>query len=176
LNAIKRKNFVLANLTGFGILAGVMLLVFGGALSEIRAQILLAGTVIASIVVAAFWLRGLRKLKIARLITENPILHINTAVISDLSGEAAQRENIENIEVIVSYFGILLGEKIIKFNQDGIRLRAVEIGTDFISFTCGTEKRTQNIRILRPGIDPAALEQISERFRYETGITPTLLP
>jgi len=146
-------------------LAGAMLLVFGGALSEIRAQILLAGTVIASIVVAAFWLRGLRKLKIARLITENPILHINTAVISDLSGEAAQRENIENIEVIVSYFGILLGEN-----------RAVEIGTDFISFTCGTEKRTQNIRILRPGIDPAALEQISERFRYETGITPTLLP
>ncbi|MPM16188.1 hypothetical protein SDC9_62564 [bioreactor metagenome] len=176
MKTIKRKNFVLAALTGFGILTGSMLLIFGGALSEIRAQILLAGTVIASVVAAGFWLRGLSKLKIARLITENPILHINTAVISDLSGETAQPENIENTEVIVSYFGILLGEKIIKFNQDGIRLRTVEIGADFISFTCGTEKRTQIIRLLRPAIDPATLEQISERFRYETGITPTLLP
>ena len=78
--------------------------------------------------------------------------------------------------MIVSYFGILLGEKIIKFNQDGIRLRTVEIGADFISFTYGTEKRTQNIRLLRPAIDPATLEQISEKFRYETGITPTRLP
>ena len=145
-------------------------------MSKVRVQILLAGVVIASLVAAGFWLRGLSKLKIARLIAENPILHINTAVISDLSGEAAQPENIENTEVIVSYFGILLGEKIIKFNQDGIRLKAVEIGNDFISFTYGTQKRTQNIRLLRPAIDPAELAEISERFRYETGITPTLLP
>ena len=176
MKAIKRKNFVLAALTGFGILTGSMPFVFGGAMSEIRAQILLAGVVIASGVAAAFWLRGVGKLKIARLIAENPILHISTAVISDLSGEAAQPENIENTEVIVSYFGILLDEKIIKFNQDGIRLRAVEIGADFISFTYGTEKRTQNIRLLRPAINSAMLEQISERFRYETGITPTRLP
>ena len=176
MKTIKRKNFVLAALTGFGILTGSMLLIFGGALSEIRAQILLAGTVIASVVAAGFWLRGLSKLKIARLITENPILHISTAVISDLSGEAAQPENIENTEVIVSYFGILLDEKIIKFNQDGIRLRAVEIGADFISFTCGTEKRTQNIRLLRPAITPEELDKIAEKFRYETGITPILLP
>ena len=175
MKAIKRKNFVLAALTGFGILTGGMLLVFGGAMSEIQTQILLAGVVIASLVAAGFWLRGLSKLKIAQLIAENPILHISTAVISDLSGEAAQPENIENTEVIVSYFGILLDEKIIKFNQDGIRLRAVEIGADFISFTYGTEKRTQIIWLLRPAIDPATLEQISERFRYETGITPTLL-
>ena len=176
MKAIKRKNFVLAALTGFGILTGGMLLVFGGAMSEIQTQILLAGVVIASGVAAAFWLQGVGKLKIARLIAENPILHISTAVISDLSGEAAQPENIENTEVIVSYFGILLDEKIIKFNQDGIRLRAVEIGADFISFTYGTEKRTQNIRLLRLAINPEELDKIAEKFRYETGITPTRLP
>lgn len=176
MKAIKRKIFVLAALTGLGILTGVMLLVFGGAMSEIRAQILLAGVVIASSVAAAFWLRGLSKLKIARLIVENPILHIRTAVISDLSDEAAQQSEPENTEVIVSYFGILLDEKVIKFNQDGIRIRAVEIGADFISFTYGTEKRTQNIRLLRPAINPEELDKIAEKFRYETGITPTLLP
>jgi hypothetical protein len=176
LKAIKRKFFVLVTLTGFGILTGGMLLVFGGAMSEIRAQILLAGVVIASGVTAAFWLRGVGKLKIARLIAENPILHINTAVVSDISAEATQPEDIENTEVIVSYFGILLGEKIIKFNQDGIQLRAMEIGNDFISFNYGTEKWAQNIRLLRPAINRAMLEQISERFCYETGITPTRLP
>ncbi len=174
LKAIKRKILVLAALTGFGVLAGGMLLVFGEAASEIRARILLAGVGIAGAAAAGFWLRGLGKLKIARLIVENPILHIRTAAISDISAEASPPENIENTEVFISYFGILLGEKIIKFNQDSIRLRAVEIGADFISITYGTEKRTRNIRLLRPAADPAALEEISERFRYETGITPTL--
>ncbi len=174
MKAIKRKNFVLAALTCFGILTGVMLLVFGGGASEIRAQIALASVMIASAVAAGFWLREFGKLKIARLIAENPILHIRTSVISDLSAEAEQRSDTESTEVIVSYFGILLGEKVIKFNQDGIRIRAAEIGGDFISFTYGTEKRTQNIRLLRPAIDPEELDKISEKFRYETGIMPIL--
>ena len=175
MRAIRKRNYIFVAFTGFFVLTGVMLLVFGGAVSEIRVQILLASVIIASGISAGFWIREIGKLKIARLIAENPILHISTAAISDISAEASQPENIENTEVFVSYFGILLDEKIIKFNQDGIRLRAVEIGTDFISFTYGTEKRTQYIRLLRPAIDPAAMEKICERFRYETGITPTLL-
>ncbi|MGI6327891.1 MAG: hypothetical protein ACOX1I_02880 [Dethiobacteria bacterium] len=175
LKAIRRKSFIFAAFTGFGILTGVMLLVFGGATSEIRAQILLASVIIASVILAGFWIRELGKLKIARLIVENSILHIRTAVISDLSDEGAQPKNIENTEVIVSYFGILLDGKTIKFNQDGIRLRDVEIGNDFISFTYGTKTRTQNIRLLRPAIDPITIAEICEKFRYETGIIPTLL-
>jgi hypothetical protein len=175
LRAIKKRCFIFAAFTGFFILIGVMLLVFGESASEIRAQILLASIIIAGGIAAGFWIRELRKLKIARLIAENPILHIRTAAISDLSGEEAQPQEPENTEVFISYFGILLDAKIIKFNQDGIRLRAVEIGEDFISFTYGMEKQTRNIRLLRPAIDLAAMEKISERFRYETGITPTLL-
>ena len=175
MKAIRKKSYIFVAFTGFFVLTGVMLLVFGGAVSEIRVQILLASVIIASGISAGFWIREIGKLKITRLIAENPILHISTAAISDISAEASQPENIENTEVFVSYFGILLDEKIIKFNQDGVRLRAVEIGTDFISFTYGTEKRTQYIRLLRPAIDSAAMEKICERFRYETGIAPTLL-
>lgn len=175
MKAIKRRKFIFVAFTGFGILACVMLLVFGEATSEIQAQILLASLMIASGVSVGFWIRECKKLKIARLIVENPILHIRTAVIRNIFGEAVQPEDIESIEVFVSYFGILLNAKIVKFNQDGIRLKAVEIEDDFISFTYGTEKRTQNIRILRPTIDPAMIGEISEKFRYETGITPTLL-
>jgi hypothetical protein len=66
LKAIKIKNFVLAALTGFGILTSAMLLVFGGAMSEIRARILLAGVMIMSGISTGFWMCELRKLKIAR--------------------------------------------------------------------------------------------------------------
>lgn len=176
MKATRRNNFVLAALIGFGILMGAMLLAFGGGLSETRTQMLLAGVIIVGTVVMGFWLRGLSELKTARLIEENSILHIHTAVISDLSGETTQQPGPESTEVIVSYFGILMDEKIIKFNQDGIRLRAVEIGGDFISFTYGTKKRIQNIRLLRPALEAAELDEIMEKFRYETGVTPTLLP
>jgi hypothetical protein len=128
-----------------------------------------------SVMTAVLCIRALGKLKGARLIAENPILHIRTATISNLSDEAMQLENTDGAEVFISYFGILLDAQIVKFNQDGIRLRAVEIGDGFIALTYGTEKRMQNIRLLRPPIDPAAMEKICERFRYETGITPTLL-
>ena len=175
MKAIRKRSYIFVAFTGFFVLTGAMLLFFGGATSEIQAQMFLASLIIASGISAGFWIREHRKLKIARLIAENPILHIHTAVIRDLSGETAQRSDTESTEVFISYFGILLDEKTIKFNQDGIRLKAVEIGNDFISFTYGTEKRTQYIRLLRPAIDPATLEQICERFRYETGIAPTLL-
>lgn len=174
MSAIRKRCFVFAAFTGFFLLIGAILLVVGEAASEIGVQLLLVSVIIAGGIAAGFWIREFGKLKIARLIAENPILHIRTAVISDISSEAAQPEDIENTEVFISYFGILLDVKIIKFNQDGIRLRAVEMGNDFISFTYGTEKRTRNIRLLRPAVDPAAMEEISERFRYETGITPTL--
>ena len=173
LRAIKKRCSIFAAFTGFFILVGAMLLVFGEAAPEIQTQLLLVSIIIAGGIAAGFWIWELGKLKISGLIAENPILHIRTAVISDLSSEAAQRPDTESIEVIISYFGILLGEKTIKFNQDGIRLRAVEIGNDFISFTYGTQLRTQKIRLLRPAIDPAMLAEISEKFRYETGITPT---
>ncbi len=175
MRAIRKRCFVFGAFTGFFILVGSILLVFGNAASEIQTQILLASIIIASGIAAGFWIRERGKLKVARLIAENPILHIRTALISDIYSEAAQPEEPESTEVFISYFGILLDEKIIKFNQDGIRLRAVEIGRDFISFTYGMEKRTRNIRLLRPAIDPAAMEEICERFRYETGITPALL-
>lgn len=175
MKAIKKRCLAFAAFTGFFILTGSILLIFGKAASEIQTQIPLVSISIAGGIAAGFWIRELGKLKVARLIAENPILHIRTAIVSDISSEAMQNLEPESTEVIVSYFGILLDEKTIKFNQDGIRLRAVEIGNDFISFTYGTEKRTKYIRLLRPAIDPAAMEKICERFRYETGIAPTLL-
>ncbi|MGI5835755.1 MAG: hypothetical protein ACOX87_04580 [Chloroflexota bacterium] len=85
------------------------------------------------------------------------------------------REKAESYDVFVSYFGILLGSRIVRFNQDGIFLKGVKIGRDSISLTYGTDKGTRITRFLHPEISQGELERIAERFRYETGIVPVTI-
>ncbi len=174
MQTIKRKNLFFAVLTGLSILTVIVLMVLKGNISEMLFELLLALSIIVGLISAAFLQHEYSKLNSALLIAENPILQLNTAVISDLSNAASPPETVENTEVIVSYFGIILGSEIINFNQGGARLKDVEIGNDFISFTYGKEEKLRSVRLLRPEIEPVALEQISEQFRYETGITPKM--
>ncbi|MFA5577561.1 MAG: hypothetical protein WCZ27_10715 [Tissierellaceae bacterium] len=175
MRAIKRNSCILAALISFDILAGIFLLLFNKTTNQIQRQTLLAAIVIINAIAMGLWLREKNRLKIANLIAENPILHITTAVISHMSAEIARQLDTENTQIIISYFGILIGEKIIKFNQDGIQLRAVEIGGDYISFTYGIKKTMQNIRLLCPNLEAEELDRLVEKFRYETGITPTIV-
>lgn len=116
-----------------------------------------------------------KKLKAARLIVENQILHIQPAVLRERdSRKEIEIQPCETVEMFVSCFGILLGSKIIKFNQDGIRLKAVEIGRDYLSLDYGTDTDTRNIRLLHARPDSIVLAGIIEKFRYETGIIPTI--
>ena len=118
-----------------------------------------------------------KKLRDAQLIVENQIFHIEPAVYR--KPEDRKESGIqpcETVEMFVSGFGILLGSKIIKFNQEGIRLKAVEIGRDYLSIDFGTDVEIRNIRLLHIRPDSAALAGIIEKFRYETGITPTITP
>ena len=71
-------------------------------------------------------------------------------------------------------FGILLGSKVIKLIQEGIRLKAVEIGGDYLSLDYGRGMDIRNIRLIHSSPDSAVLEGVIEKFRYETGITPTV--
>ena len=112
-----------------------------------------------------------RKLMAAKAITESAIIYIQPAVHRGDGGE-----NIgEAVGMCVSCFGIMLGGRIIKFNQNGIWLRNVEIGRDYISFDYGAkDEKLQNIRLLysRPGED--ILAGIIEKFRKETGVVPVV--
>lgn len=86
-----------------------------------------------------------KKLKDAQLIVENQIFHIEPAVYR--KPEDRKESGIqpcETVEMFVSAFGILLGSKIIKFNQGGIRLKAVEIGRDYLSIDFGTDAEIRN--------------------------------
>ncbi len=86
----------------------------------------------------------------------------------------SEAESCETVEMYVSCFGILLGSKVIKFNQEGIRLKAVEIGRYYLSIDYGIDMDIRNIRLLYARPDSAVLAGIIEKFRYETGVTPTI--
>ena len=137
---------------------------------------LYAGVALTAGLIAAFLFFTMRKkLTAARLIVENQILHIQPAVLRERdSMEESEAASCETVEMFVSCFGILLGSRIIKFNQEGIRLKAVEIGRDYLSLDYGRDTDISNIRLIHSRPDSAVLADIIEKFRYETGITPTI--
>jgi len=165
LKAIRQRSYIFVTAAGIGVAVSVVVFACGRTVPEIRTQILLTVSLPASACMAALWAQECRRLRIAQLIAENQILHIRTAVISN---------GADDIDVFVSYFGILLDSRVIKFNQEGAFLKAVEIGRDYISLTYGTDKRVQSTRLLHAAIDDEEVERIAERFRHETGIVPVI--
>ena len=114
---------------------------------------------------AAFFFNAREKLMTAKAIADSAVICIHPAVISGQT----------NCGIYVSSFGILLGTKIIEFNQNGIWLRNVEIGRDYISFDYGERgEELQNIRLLYSKPDEDELADIIENFRKETGVVPTI--
>ena len=170
LIAIKKKTTIAAVLTCLGILVIISYLLFRGEISKHLTQEFLLIIIVASIVSGVFYLKAHKKLIDSRLITGNPIYQFQIAEI-----QANQWSEIEKVEATISYLGILIGEKLIKFNQDGIQVKDIEIGEDSITFFYGPKEWTQNIRLLRPDTDSVALLELTERIRGETGITPRLL-
>ena len=113
----------------------------------------------------------------AQVIVENAIIRIQPA---DLQGQtewdSEEAEKLrETFVIYISTFGILLGSKTINWGGSSEkRLKAVEIGRDYISIDHGTKENSQNVRLLyaRPGEDELA--QIIEKFKYETNIVPSV--
>lgn len=127
---------------------------------------------------AALFSGARRKHMTAKAITESAVIWIQPAVIRGNTEEkkVEEAELRENFGIYVSCFGILIGTKIIKFNQNGIWLRSVEIGKDYITFGYGeADEELESIRLLYSRPDEDALEEIIENFRKETGIIPTIL-
>jgi len=117
-----------------------------------------------------------KKLMLTQLIVENAILHIEPAVLHGHDGEA-EESLCEAVRMYVSVFGIMLGGKIIKWGHDGgldCRLKAVEIGHDYLSIDYGTKDKARKIRMLYDRPDSSSLADIIEKFRYETGIVPVV--
>jgi len=113
----------------------------------------------------------------AQVIVENRIIRIQLADMrgqTELDIEEAEKLR-ETYVIYISAFGILLGDKIISWGgSSDKRLKAVEIGREYISIDYGTNVNNQNVRLLyvRPGEDELA--EIIQKFRYETNVVPSV--
>ena len=115
--------------------------------------------IIVPILAAVSALREAKRLREAKLIVDNQIMHI---------------QSMEYQNVFVSCFGILIDAKIIKFNQEGIHLKKVEFGNSYLTFDYGTETAIHTITLAQAEYDKGSLEEIIEKFHYETGIIPIM--
>ena len=161
----------------------IAVIVFAAALAAVLVQrppnwVTYAPVILAAVLAALLGYAPARKnLKAAQLIMENTIIPIQLVVLrgqTEEDKEKAEKLN-EYFGIYISAFGILLGDKIVMFNQNGIWLRKVEIGRDYISFDYGTkDEALQNIRLLysRPSEDELA--DIIEKFREETAVVPVI--
>ncbi|AEE95506.1 hypothetical protein [Mahella australiensis] len=110
-----------------------------------------------------------RRLQAARLIIDNQILYICQAKI------IAKNRKEKSIDVYISCFGILLDFRLIRFNQNNVYLKSVEISNDFIYLAYGRDDRSQTIQLLHSPIGEGELADVMERFQYETGIIPKMI-
>lgn len=117
-----------------------------------------------------------QKLKTARLIAENAILTTASLVIEDDNRVQVSKQFSDKkpVEVIVSGFGIMFGDKAYKFNYDGIRLFSVEISDEDMLLTFGTDQWKKNLWFWHGITNPEEILGIAEKLRYETGVNPKI--
>ncbi len=151
---IKKTHIILVTLIiGIGIL---FIVLFSKNLNR---NIILYIVVAVNLVLGIIYIKMRKQIFDANLIIDNQIIHIKPAIISG-----------DPLDVFVSCFGILLDSKIIKFNQEGVSLKEVELGRDFIYLSYGTDNNIQNIKLLHGLTGENDFAEISNKFLYETGI------
>lgn len=119
------------------------------------------------LLLAYLFIQKFKKYNKAKLIIDNEILSIKIVEFDSNPKDS--------IEFIISCFGILLGEKIVMFNTDGIKLKEINITKDTINITYGKDNKIENISLLHKIIDKQQLQNILEKFQYETGIIPNIV-
>lgn len=175
MKAIRKRVCFLALATGLGVLVSILIFLEDATFRQRYTESFLLVAILATVLLFSFLIWVNRQLKTAKLIIENQILHIQPAQIdAGTCGETDENLPIDRIEVFISCFGILLDSKVIEFNLDDIHLKAVEIGREFICLTYGTDEQTRKMRILHELIENQELNSIVEKFRYETGVIPTI--
>ncbi|MGI6733848.1 MAG: hypothetical protein ACOX4J_06755 [Anaerovoracaceae bacterium] len=124
---------------------------------------------VISAVLLVFLIRESYLLYHANLIWNNCILAVPSAIIStSFSNEKREVE-----EIIVSTFGILIGNKIYKWGMNGIsgvRLKTIEIDRSWIFLNFGDDDKTVRVELLHGMADTEEAMEIQQKFWRETGI------
>lgn len=173
MKAIKLRVCFLAAATGIGIAAAAVAIFsqYAFTLGAYK-QLLLTVLLIITGLLGGLTVREYKRYKTAELIIENQLLHIRLANrICDKVGTSSPSQVKESH---ISCFGILQDSKIIKFNQDGVYLKSVEMGREFIILTYGTDMWLQKTHFFYEPLDSQELAEIVARFHYETGVLPVI--
>ena len=175
MKAIRQRVCLFSITSGSGVFITIFISYQDSMIQTLLTKSLLILTILVTVILFGFLIREYGNHKTARLIIENEILHIHPAKIgTSICNESDTSLLNEGIEVFISCFGILLNSKIIKFNLDGIHLKAVEIGREFIYLTYGKDTQIQKVQVIHSVIDHHELQSIIEKFRYETGVVPVI--
>ena len=81
-------------------------------------------------------------------------------------------------EIIVSTFGILIGNKIYKWGMNGIsgvRLKTIEIDRSWIFLNFGDDDENMQVKLLHGLADIEEVEGIQEKFWNETGVKSVVM-
>lgn len=173
LRSIKRKCVIFGVLSiGFALLCVPVFLHVNSKPGPVYTQIL---SIFISAIPLVFFIRELSNLNISRLIVENNILLIKPIIFTNTIRGKCRTLSHEDVEIYISYFGILAGDEIIKFNQNRIRLFEVEIGDQAISFTYGKNDWEQKADLIHPIWDTPSVLAICAKVRDEMGIEPKII-
>ena len=137
MSDLERKVLFSGAVTGLGILISILILAL--RIQVVPISVILPGTIIFTAWAASLWIRAYRKLAVARVIVESQILHIRPVITNDWGGDGWKPHKSKDVDVFISCFGVLLDSRVIQFDYDGIQLKAVEFGPDYVSFTYGKE-------------------------------------
>lgn len=110
-----------------------------------------------------------RLLYAARLICDNPILAVPSALIS-MPGRQMKKDT---EETVVSTFGILIGSEIYRWGLDGVhgvRLHTAHIDQERMYLTFGDAAQTMRVELLHGMTQKQALLDAAQKLLHETGV------
>lgn len=174
MKAIKQRLGLFAGAGSLGLVASSLLLFREEIIGPINFDPALILSLLFSGLMFCLLFRENSRYRAAKLITENKLMHIQTAKIEERISDTGC-SHIDGIEVIVSCFGILLDSKVIQFNMNGIDLKGVEIGRESICFSYNTSGKDRSIQILHGELGNREIQSFTEKFTYETGIEPIMV-
>lgn len=176
MQAIQRRLITLIILISTVLSVSLIFFIKGFVIFVLDVWVVFTILLLLLIVIVGFFIQEYDKYKSAKLIMENKIMNVHVAQIEQsMCGTGTDIIQVDSIECIISCFGILFGSKVIKFNIDGIILRKIEIGHDFICFIYGKDKTNKIIKLIHSVMKKEELQSITERFHYETGIIPIVI-
>lgn len=176
MKAIRQRLYTLGALCGLCLLTSFALIAWNLQFHTLNGNSLVIVSSSLAILLFGLSVREYRKLAFAGLIVENKIMLIQAA----RAEQKSQKYNTivlsaEAMDIYISCFGILLGSRIINFNTEGIHLKKVDIGKDFINIYYGKGEKDEFLRLLHRAIEKKELTDILEQFYHETGIIPNIV-